>query len=228
MNSCHQKMSVFTQKNQSSYYFCQLGETVRIKQGSVIACPQEIPGYCYYIRSGQVLAETISVNGEERVIFSFEKESIILAQYVLAGTKNPLSYRAKTEVLAQKISYLELVRGIKNSFHITIDIINAIADFSDVSLYQMLSAQDGKASVKICNQLINLAHLYGINYNGETVLTMHVSQEMLGNMTGSHRVTVNRELKKLKEKNLIYAKERFYCIPNLNELIAYRDSQIYL
>lgn len=185
MNSCHQKMSVFTQKNQSSYYFCQLGETVRIKQGSVIACPQEIPGYCYYIRSGQVLAETISVNGEERVIFSFEKESIILAQYVLSGTKNPLSYRVKTEVLAQKISYLELVRGIKNSFHIT-------------------------------------------NDNGETVLTMHVSQEMLGNMTGSHRVTVNRELKKLKEKNLIYSKERFYCIPDLNGLIAYRDSQIYL
>lgn len=226
MNVCHQKIPGFTQRNQSSYYFRQLGETVRIKAGTMIVNSQEIPEVCYYIRSGQVLAGTLSQEGNETILFSFEKESIMLSQYVLSGTKSPLFYRAKTEVIAQKISYLELIRGIKSSFHITMDIINSITEFSDLSLYRMLSSQDEKASVKICNQLINLTHLYGEEEDGGYTLAVRISQAMLGNMTGSHRVTVNREMKKLKELKILDIKEGYYYIPNLNRLIEYRDSQI--
>lgn len=213
------------QMKQSSYYFRKMGETVRIKAGTEIEKQGEIPSHCYFIRNGLVAAGINLKDGDERILFVFEKDCLILGQYLLTSNKNQLCYTANTEVLAQKISYQELVQGMKSCFNVTMDVMNAAVGFSELSLYRMIGDWEENAAVKICNQLIDMAQLFGNENDNAVMLNVQISQTMLGKMTGVHRVTVNREMKKLKEKGLVFIEDGYYYISDIKQLIQYRNEQ---
>ena len=86
MEGSRVKIPGFIQDSQDARYYRRLGETVKIKAGTLIAYPGDLPRYCYFIRSGRVFAGIIDRTRMERILFSLEKDTIFLEQYLLTGT----------------------------------------------------------------------------------------------------------------------------------------------
>ena len=97
--------------------------------------------------------------------------------------------------------------------------------FNETILRRVASDLHETASVKICNLLIDMAELYGEETGTGTLLNVKVKQEVVGRLTGLHRVTVVRELNKLKEQNLLVLQDGKYLIPDGEKLIQYRDNK---
>ena len=68
-----------------------------------------------------------------------------------------------------------------------------------------------------------MADLFGEPVDGRILLNMKIRQEVIGKMTGLHRVTVVRELNKLKECRLLSMEDGNYWIPNMEKLLQFRD-----
>ena len=60
-----------------------------------------------------------------------------------------------------------------------------------------------------------MADLFGEPVDGRILLNMKIRQEVIGKMTGLHRVTVVRELNKLKDCRLLFMEDGNYWIPNM-------------
>lgn len=216
----------FMQGKQNSYYYRKMGETVQIKAGKLILCPGEIPRYCYFIRKGRVFAGIMEKKERERILFSFEEDRLFLEQYLLTGKRSPLFYTANTDVTAQKISYLELVQAMKTNFSVTLDIIQAITGVGEIALNRVVSDMDENASVKICNLLMDMAAIYGEETQEGIHLEVKVKQDVIGDLTGLHRVTVAREMKRMKEMGLLVWKDGHYRIPDMEKLRQYREENL--
>lgn len=225
MENSRVKIPGFIQDSPNTRYYQKLGETVKIKAGTLITYPGDVPRYCYFIRSGRVFAGMIDRTCGERILFSLEKNTIFLEQYLLTGRCSSMFFEANTDVVAQKITYPELVQGMKSRFFVTLDIIHAMNGFNETILRRVASDLHETASVKICNLLIDMAELYGEETGTGTLLNVKVKQEVVGRLTGLHRVTVVRELNKLKEQNLLVLQDGKYLIPDGEKLIQYRDNK---
>ncbi|MGN0373026.1 MAG: Crp/Fnr family transcriptional regulator [Enterocloster sp.] len=213
----------FIQEGQNAYYYRKLGETVRIKAGTLITYPGDVPKYCYFIRKGRVFAGIVDHAGTERILFSFEQNSIFLEQYLLTGGCSNLFFAANTDVVAQKITYPELVQAMKSHFTVTLDIIHAMNGFSETVLRRVAGDLNETAAVRICNLLIEMAELFGEEENGKTELEIKIRQDIIGRLTGLHRVTVTREINKLKEQKLLTIEEGRYCITDMESFVQYRN-----
>ena len=133
------KIPVFTQGKQNVSYYRKMGETVRIKKGTIICYPGQMAKYCYYVRSGRVFSGVLDHAEEERIMFSYEKDSLLLAQYLLTCDRSSMFFIANTDVVAQRITYPELIQSMKNNFSVTLDIIQAIKGFGETALKRAVS-----------------------------------------------------------------------------------------
>lgn len=62
--------------------------------------------------------------------------------------------------------------------------------------------------------------------DGRMVIDLKMSQELLAQLAGLHRITVVREMKKMQERNLVAKQMRWYVIPNVMKLTEYRNEQM--
>lgn len=70
------------------------------------------------------------------------------------------------------------------------------------------------------------AGTYGVEKDGRMVIDLKMSQELLAQLAGLHRITVVREMKKMQERNLVAKQMRWYVIPNVMKLTEYRNEQM--
>lgn len=225
MESSRVKIPGLIPNSQNTHYYRNLGETVRIKAGTLIIHSGDVPQYCYFIRRGRVFAGMIDKTYGERILFSLEKDTIFLAQYLLTGSCSSMFFEANTDVVAQKITYPELVQGMKSRFSVTLDIIYGMNRFNETILMRISDDLNEAASVKICNLFIDMADLHGEQTDIGILVNVKIKQEVVGKLTGLHRVTVVRELNKLKEKKLLISQDGRYLIPDREKLIQYRDNK---
>ena len=91
------------------------------------------------MRSGRVFSGVLDHAEEERIMFSYEKDSLLLAQYLLTCDRSSMFFIANTDVVAQRITYPELIQSMKNNFSVTLDIIQAIKGFGETALKRAVS-----------------------------------------------------------------------------------------
>lgn len=208
------------------HYYEKLGETVKIKAGILIAYPGKLSQYCYYIRRGRVFAGVTDNAMGERFLFSFEEGCMFLEQYLLTGTRSTMFFVADTDITAQQISYPELIQAMKSRFFVTLDIIQAITGFGETALARAVWNLEENAAVRVCNLLIDMSELFGEKTDKGILLTVRIKQDILGKLTGLHRITVIREIKKLKALGLLTVYEGSYCILDMEKLREYRDEKM--
>ena len=89
-----------------------------------------------------------------------------------------------------------------------------------------MSRENGNAASRLSHLLLKLAGTYGVEKDGRMVIDLKMSQELLAQLAGLHRITVVREMKKMQERNLVAKQMRWYVIPNVMKLTEYRNEQM--
>ncbi len=218
------KVPGFISSRQNAWFFQRLGEAVEFRADQLIAVPGMYPRYSYFLKTGRVIAGIVNSAENQRLMLSFEDDSLLLEQYQLTGKPCDLYYRAVTDCTAQMISYHDITQAMKSDFSVTLDILNAISDLGAMSLQQRMFETEADATEKVCGQFLDFALVFGEEENGEIVITERLTQDKIGALSGLHRVTVARELKKLREHGLLRVEDGLYRIRSLNALIEYCDS----
>lgn len=196
------KVPGFISSRQNAWFFQRLGEPVEFRADQLIAIPGSYPRYSYFMKTGRVIAGIVNSAENQRLMLSFEEGSLLLEQYQLTGKPCDLYYRAVTDCTAQMISYHDITQAMKADFSVTLDILNAISDLGAMSLQQRMFETEADATEKVCGQFLDFALAFGEEDGGEIVITERLTQEKIGALSGLHRVTVARELKKLRDKTL--------------------------
>lgn len=217
------KVPSFISTKQNAWFFQRLGEPVEFRADQLIAVPGSYPRYSYFLKSGRVIAGIVNSSNHQRLMLSFEESSLLLEQYQLTGKPCDLYYRAVTDCVAQMISYHDLTQAMKADFSVTLDVLNAISDLGAMSLKQRMFETASDATEKVCSQFLDFALAFGEDEGGEVLIAEKLTQDKIGALSGLHRVTVSRELKKLKERGLLRFAEGYYRIPSLGALIEYCD-----
>ena len=159
-------MPGFISSRQNAWLLRRLGETVEFHADQLIAIPGMYPGYSCFLRTGRVIAGIVNSANNQRLMLSFEENSLLLEQYQLTGKPCDLYYRAVSDCTAQMISYHDMTQAMKADFSVTLDVLS-----------------------------------------------------------GLHRVTVSKELKKLRELGLVRLADGLYRIKSLQALIDYCDGR---
>lgn len=215
----------FVRVSQNNYRFAKMGEPVELRQDQMLAVPGNYPRFCYFVTEGQVVAGTSDGADHKRILLSFEENTLLLEQYLLTGKPSDLYYKAVRPTKARMISYHDLTQAMKLDFALTLDVINAISELGALAHQRQRSESGTTACQKVCDQLMDLALMYGTEQKGRIHIEEKITQEKIGALTGLHRITVTREIKKLKEAGILAQEEGAYSISSLGELIRYRDEQ---
>lgn len=107
------KVPSFISSRQNAWFFQRLGEPVEFRADQLIAMPGMYPQYCYFLKTGRVIAGIVSSANRQRLMLSFEDGSLLLEQYQLTGKPCDLYYRAVSPCTAQMISYHDLTQAMK-------------------------------------------------------------------------------------------------------------------
>lgn len=214
----------FVKVSQNAFYFSKMGEPVQLRPEQMLAVPGSYPRYCYFVQSGQVIAGTSDTAGNKRILLSFEENTLLLEQYLLTGKPCDLYYKAVERTTARMISYHDLTQAMKTDFSVTLDVINAISELGALAHQRQRSENEHSARQKVCDQLLDFALVYGVQAEGRVRIEEKVTHERIGLLTGLHRITVTREIKRLREQGILSQEEGLYVISSLEELVRYRDA----
>ncbi len=126
-------MPGFISSRQNAWLLRRLGETVEFHADQLIAIPGMYPGYSCFLRTGRVIAGIVNSANNQRLMLSFEENSLLLEQYQLTGKPCDLYYRAVSDCTAQMISYHDMTQeriGALSGLH-RIKSLQALIDYCD-------------------------------------------------------------------------------------------------
>ena len=195
-----------------------MGNLIDVEKDTVLINANEIPKYCYYVKSGRVISYEYSKSGEERIYTFSERDSLVLEESLLFMRPVPVSFRAAVNSKLVQIDRNTLLSEIVNNPEFAIDIIHSVSEKFLSAMEQIRQISSYSATWKICSLLIVFANNYGVPYDGKTLIQEKISQQMISSMLGINRITAVRSIKNLKNTGLIEQINGYYCIRSIDKL----------
>ncbi|MBQ7991603.1 MAG: Crp/Fnr family transcriptional regulator [Solobacterium sp.] len=195
-----------------------MGNLIDVEKDTVLINANEIPKYCYYVKSGRVISYEYSKSGEERIYAFSERDSLVLEESLLFMRPVPVSFRAAVNSKLVQIDRNTLLSEIVNNPEFAIDIIHSVSEKFLSAMEQIRQISSYSATWKICSLLIVFANNYGVPYDGKTLIQEKISQQMISSMLGINRITAVRIIKDLKNTGLIEQINGYYCIRSIDKL----------
>lgn len=189
----------------------------KYKKGELLLRTDEQPSGVFYLKKGTVKMYLISNKGDEVVLNIFKPISFFPISWVINNTQNMYYYESMSEVEVWKAPKEHVRNMLKTNSDVLYDLISRIYRGVDGVLQRMAYLMSGEAYTRLITELLILTKRFGKkNANGELVLT--VTEKDLGTQIGMTRETVSREMKRLKENNIISFSSGQITISDINKL----------
>lgn len=186
------------------------------KKGEILIRADDPPSGIFYLKEGLVKQYSISKKGEELVLNVFKPNSFFPMSWAINNTKNPYYFEATTQVEVYKAPGDKAVEFVQKNQDVLYDLLSRVYRGVDGMLIKMESLLSGDAYRRIISELIIQAKRFGKKQpDGIEVL---ISEKDLAAEIGLTRETVSREIKILKDKNLISFRSHSLIIFDLSQL----------
>ena len=195
-----------------------LGELIKVPKNTDLNEIDTVPPYCYIVKSGRVLCYEISYAGAQRVYNFMEPGSILLEECLLFDQPCPVLFRTLVDSELIRIEKCRLKGAFKRDVDVVMDVCQSLSMKFLSSMEHLRLGPHQSASWKLCKLLLIFAENSGTAYDGKVLIKERLSQQMLADLLGLHRVTVTRNLKILKEDGLLEQINGYYCIRSLDQL----------
>lgn len=189
--------------------------TIRVaKKGGNVLFQGEIPRRAMIVRSGVIRAYTITSSGEERTVALHGKGDVFPLSWILGETSNSLFYYdAVVDTRLMLVSKETFVSTIEGDAEALSSVLRYVVNDYTALLLRITGLEQSRAIEKIGFTLYYLLFRYGIEKTpGKFVLDLKMSQLMIASLVGLTRESTTKNLKKLKEKNIIEYSSFTYTI----------------
>jgi CRP-like cAMP-binding protein len=186
------------------------------KKGEIIVRAEEEPQGIFYLKEGKVKMYTISKKGDEIVVNLFRPISFFPMSWAINKTHNRYYYEAVTDAeifLAPKDKTLAF---IKVNPDVLYNLLSRVYKGIDGIFERMSYLMKGNAYDRLITEILIAARRFGANDNKKLIIS--ITEEDLASQAGLTRETVSREMKILKDKNLLTFHKRTIVINNIEML----------
>ena len=175
------------------------------RKGSSIFFQGEIPRQAVVILDGVVKAYTISPDGDESIINLYSKGSVIPVAWVSDQSSVALfNYDAVNDVRVLKVNKNDFAEAINNNPQLQKEYLDHTLQSKAGLMLRITGLVQARASSKICYTLYFLMFRYGIERSpGVYEIDLKITQSMLANLIGQTRESTAKNLKALKELEII-------------------------
>lgn len=188
------------------------------KKGEIIVRADEEPRGVYYIREGTVRQYLISKKGDEIVVNIYKPHSFFPLSWAVNRTKNLYYFEALSDTTTYRAPGDEVVRLLSENSDILFDLTERIYRGIDGLLIRMAYLMSGSAFERLLTELIILAKRFGTQGTDNKSVVITVVEKDIASQSGLTRETVSREMKLLKDKNMLSFKNNQLVIFDLKVL----------
>ncbi len=190
------------------------------KKGDFLIRANENPSGVFYLSKGTVRVYAISKNGDELVVNIFKPFSFFPMNWAINNTENSYYYEAMSPVIVQKASRDDVLQFVKENNDILLNLLSRVYRGIDGVLNKMTYLMVGSAYARIIAELlVNVKRFGEISQSKKgSSGQMQISERDLAAQAGLTRETVSRELKRLKDKQLILFSQNTLTITNIEKL----------
>lgn len=204
-------------KKKLSVFFSKY-KRVTYKKGTIIISAGDDPAGVCFLEDGLIKQYAITTKGEELTLNIFKSYSFFPMSWAINKTPNNYFFEAVTDATAVCAPRAEVVEFVKNNPDILFDLTSRVYKGIDGLLTRMVYLMAGNAYSRLVVELIILAKRLGVQSDGS--IDIHISEKDLASQSGMSRETVSREIKALKDKNLVAFEKNKIVVKSLKKLEA--------
>jgi len=186
----------------------KLGFLLKLPKYSIFIEPGDIPKYCYVVKKGGVIGFEYASGGDERVYNIMLPGSLVLEMNLILNKPSPVYFKSIKPSELICIDRHTLLRQMGNDFQLVINIIESISYKYLAAMEQIRETKCHDAAWRFCSLLLMFADRYGVPYDGTIIIKEKINQQILSDLLGVNRITVNRIIKILKDSGLAFADKR--------------------
>lgn len=191
-------------------------------RGTVLMFPGEEVKQIFYLSKGTVKQCSASKGGDEVVLNLFKPGAF----FPMANTINdiPIKYLLEIESDAEiRVAPKdEVIRFLKQNPDVVYDLLSRVYRGTEGLLGRLEHLMISGAGSRFVYELLIEAKRFGTKTVGGEVV-VNTSEKAIGERAGLSRETINREIRKLKDKKLISIKRKAIIIPDIKKLESTLD-----
>lgn len=197
--------------------FFQQYRQVHYSKGQVILLNDDAVTSIHYLEQGQVKVYDVTNRGDEMILNVFKAGAFFPMNVVVNHTINPYIYEAETDVDIRLAPADEVIAFIQDNPDVMFDLLSRVYRGMDGLLGRIGHLMTSSAHDRLIYELILEARRFGtMRPNGSC--TLAINERNLGARAGLSRETVNRELSKLKNEQLITVQPKYIVLEDLSAL----------
>lgn len=205
-------------QNKLETFFKQFKQ-YQYKKGEIIIRADDNPLGIMYLVSGSIRKYAISQKGDELVVNIFKPLSFFPMSWAINDSKNDYFYDAVTDVELWRAPKDEVLTFIKTNPDVLYDLMSRVYHGSDGMLSRMTYLMAGNAYGRLITEILIHAKRFG-KKEKDNAISVVISEKELAAQSGMTRETVSREIRILKQKNLIEYQKNHLVIVDLAKLEA--------
>lgn len=178
-----------------------LGTIRSFSKGVSLVLPGEHPRALMYIISGKIRVDAIDDSGRSKLMFIFNKGSSAVT--IFMGEKHEFCFTALEKSTICFFSKSQLLNVFELDKEIIFDIMKNLITKANFFMRESISLCKYKPAQRILRLLYNMCIDQGQQDKDIWRIKTGISQKIIGEITGTHPVTVSRLLGMLKREKLI-------------------------
>jgi CRP-like cAMP-binding protein len=186
-------------------------------KGQILIYGGDDPSGITYLIKGEVRQYDIAPNGEELVVNVYKPGAFFPMYWAINKTPNNYFFETASKVEIKQAPIEETIAFVKNNPDVMFDLLRRVYSGLEGVLQRMTHLMGGSAYRRVVFELVNACKRFGKQQkNGSYIID--IAENELARRAGLTRETFNRELRKLKNKNLINIGSSGVAIKDLEDL----------
>ena len=204
-------------KNKLDGFFAHF-QPIKYKKRQIINEPGAKTEKVTFVKSGYVRLYTMSKDGEEFTLNTFDSVFYLSLINVLSSTKNNYFMEAITPVELYEAPKEELIEFFNKEPGLMFELLVDVLDNFRNNLVNSQYLVQGTAYSKVASVLMSLANDYGTKKEKKVTLNFATTHRVLASLTGIARETTSLQILKLKDKGIIQTKGSHFVINDIEKL----------
>jgi CRP-like cAMP-binding protein len=172
----------------------QKGQTVLLPD------PVAVP-FITYIKEGAILQYDITEAGDKVVLNIFKPGAFWPASCAINKTPNVYFFEAAVDCTVRQAPAKDVAAFLENEPAVTFDLLQRVYRGTDGLLGRLAGLLGGDAQRRVLYEIQINARRFG--KKTDDGVEIKITEEVLAQQTGLARETISRELKKLRQKNML-------------------------
>lgn len=187
------------------------------RRSEILIRSAEDPSGIFYLSQGIVKTYTLSKRGDEHVINVFKAGAFFPISWAITELPNEYFYEAVTDITVYVAPKNAVVAFLKHNPAVVYDLLERVFLGIDGMLKRMTYLMAGNAYLRLITEIIIHVKRFGsIDPTGRAVIQF--SEKDIATELGMTRETVSREIKFLKQKQVVSFQKNILIVHNLHTL----------